>query len=449
VVRLPYRYKGELRHADEYVYRVKRNGRNHYFKLGSDKKKAGKKADDIAAFLSVATNSIGDAIANYSPAPVDASESSEELAQVRVPTIGQICERYVEKAVHLSPTTVKHNCNALRHLAASVMGLKKIKAKDVAKRSAPWRKKVDAISLDKLTLRALEDYRGGELRKAGQDGLLRARVITTTNSYFRTARSIFAERMLVHYDDFKFPDPLPLRQIKPLREPSHRYISRIDLAAIIGRARKRWWDGVPDEEGATQLAEQEAHTKRNSPKRLKKTPEILRVEERACFIILLLTAACGLRPKEISKLLWENVDLEQRRLFVAVTSYDTPKAKNSENHVDLSPEVADYVKQFREYSPLEVFVLPSPSFGSSNERAIKRCGYLFVKLRTWLRKEGVDHHTPLYIFRKEAGSLVYSQTDSIDKAAEFLRNDPRVAREHYVARKDRLEVSLPGLLPAS
>lgn len=444
VVRLPYRYKGQDRHSDDYVYRVKREGRNHYFKLGSEKKAAGKQADEIASFLSIGSNSIDDAIERYAPEVARRAEEKEK-ALIRIPTIGEICERYIEKAVHLSPATVRNNCSSLRHLAAAIEGYRRVKAQKVVKLSKAWRAKVDQIQIDRLTLKALEDYRGKRLREVGQDGLLRARVITTTNSHFRAARSVFAERILVHYEDFVLPDPLPLRQIRPLREPSHRYVSKIDLASIICQARERWWDGVLCEEERELRAVQEKEAEGDRRKQPKKSSELLKIEERGCFIIILLTAACGLRPKEVSKLLWENVDFESRRIFVAVTSYDTPKARNSEGCVDLSPEVAGYLEEYKGLTGTSEFVLPKSEFATDEDPTQKRSGHLFAQLRAWLRKVGVDHHSPLYIFRKEAGSLVYSQTDSIDRTAEFLRNDPRVAREHYIARKGRLEVDLPGL----
>ena len=47
--------------------------------------------------------------------------------------------------------------------------------------------------------------------------------------------------------------------------------------------------------------------------------------------------------------------------------------------------------------------------------------------------------------RKEAGSLLLEKGGSLLKVAEFLRNDMQSAREHYVGRKERIEVQLPGL----
>ena len=431
-MRLPYKYKGETRYSEDYVFRVKREGKNYYFKLGGDKKKATAGADEIWAFLAVKSHSVDQALAKYAPEKTRIADALQD--QKRQPTIGEVCGRYKEKAVHLSPTTVTNNCNALRHLAAGVLGLRKIKPAEVAAKRAKWRDKVDSVLLADLTLQSLEEYRSREISEAGSDGIKRGRAITTTNSYFRCARSILSDPMMAYYDDFEIPEQVPLKQIRALREPAHRYVSQIDLEEIISKAKTRWWDGVRETDEPTGAFHR---TRRKSQERI-------RYEERACFVILLLTAGCGLRPKEIAHLLWENIDLDNLRLTVAVTSYDTPKARNSESMVDFSLVVGSYLRQFRSSGEVGIFVLPPAEVGRS-DHAKKRCGYLFSMLRAWLRQQGINHKTPLYVFRKEAGSQIYLQTESLDRAAEFLRNDPRVAREHYVGRKGRLELDLPGL----
>ena len=74
-----------------------------------------------------------------------------------------------------------------------------------------------------------------------------------------------------------------------------------------------------------------------------------------------------------------------------------------------------------------------------------RCGSLFDQVIAWLRKQGVTDTKALHSPRKEAGSLVFEATGSVDRAADFLRNDPRIAREHYIGRKGRLEITLPAV----
>ena len=97
------------------------------------------------------------------------------------------------------------------------------------------------------------------------------------------------------YDDFELPDPFPLHQVKLLPEPSHRYQSAIDLADIIGKAKGRWWDGQTASTDAGGKAG--AHSTRKPHLWPGKSDAELLVDDRACFVILLLTAACDERPE--------------------------------------------------------------------------------------------------------------------------------------------------------
>ena len=73
------------------------------------------------------------------------------------------------------------------------------------------------------------------------------------------------------------------------------------------------------------------------------------------------------------------------------------------------------------------FVLPGYA-----ATAKKRCDPIFRRLSKWLRTKGLNGTKTIYALRKEGGSAIYQQTGSIDRAAQFLRNDPRTAKEHYV-----------------
>ena len=85
-----------------------------------------------------------------------------------------------------------------------------------------------------------------------------------------------------------------------------------------------------------------------------------------------------------------------------------------------------------------IFLLPGPA---ANGKI--RCLKTFRSLYDWLRSNGIEEQKPLHTLRKEAGSMLFEKLGSLDKAATFLRNDPRVAREHYVGRKERIELNLP------
>jgi integrase len=446
-------HKGEVRYAEQYSFAIKKDGERHRLNLGASIDAAKKMADRIQAFLTVPCNTFGDLFEHtdfkgvrpprrYSRRRRARAGASMPVLEKLVPTIDEILQRYETNAVHLSPTTVRNNTNSLRHLGASILGLRPLSLKAKNKDRQRWRLKTGRMSIMDYSLLALETIRTQAMTAAGNDGIARGKAATTLNSYFRFAQSIFSVRMMAFYGDFDLPDPLPFRQVRPLREPSRRYVSKVDVPAVIQAARRRFWDGILD--GDEQLA-RDAHVSKYGPCPAgpAKSLEELVQEDKARFIALLLTISCGLRPKELSKLTWGQVDFDNRRINVAVTSYDTPKARSSESFIDVSQAVLDYLNLFRPYSATPPFVIPAVRH---LDREPAQPGQAFFKvLYQWLRKNGADCENPLYVFRKEAGSIIYEQTDSYDRAADFLRNDPRIAREHYVGRKSRLEIEVPGL----
>jgi integrase len=157
---------------------------------------------------------------------------------------------------------------------------------------------------------------------------------------------------------------------------------------------------------------------------------------------LILCIGAGLRRAELDKLEWEQVCLSERRVHIRTTEFFRPKAKNSESYIDISEGVAAYLKEYKAAGEngKRRFVLPGLEVGDKI-----RCLKVFGALMTWLRTQGVPGRTPLHTLRKEAGSLIFQKAGSIDRAAEFLRNDPRIAREHYVGRKERIELEILGL----
>jgi integrase len=215
------------------------------------------------------------------------------------------------------------------------------------------------------------------------------------------AKSIFARKIRALLPEFKLTDPLPFHGVAPLPERPHRYLSQIDPLDIYDAAKVQ-----------------------------------LQSSQSEVFIIVILSLFCGMRRGEIDKLTWDQVDLENRHIWIRTTPHFRPKARNSESRIDALPEVFEHLREYQSKSITPPFVLP----GDNQSRV--RCQPFFDAAVTWLRTQGITDRKPLHTLRKEAGSLVYQRTGSIDLAAEFLRNDPRTAREHYVGLKGRLEVVL-------
>jgi integrase len=400
VFRLGFRYKGAQKFSEVYTFRVKRHGKQFDFNLGSEKRTAGKKADEIAAFLAVRTHPIEDAIARFSPEKALRSESTEGDKS----TVGALVRRYEEVAHHLRPATIRDNLGSLRRIAAFILGLAPIR-KASKERLARWREEVNALPLDKLTAEQIEKFRSSMLKSAEGNTSRKARAITTSNFYCRAAASIFSKKLLKHYSGFILPNPSPFEDIKQLPESPHRYVSVIDAGELLSKAQKE-----------------------------------LRLQHPGSYVAFLLSLCCGMRRAEIDRLTWEQIDDSKGHIWIRTTDHFAPKAKNSENRIDAPEMVFSALKEFSPLSITPPFVLPG-----GDPVYPPRCKHVFRTLLTWLRRNGVNHVQALHALRKEAGSLMFAQTGSIDQAAEFLRNDPRVAREHYIGRKGRLELQMPSV----
>jgi integrase len=395
VFRLAFRYKGVKRHSDSYTFRIKRGKKQYDFNVGSEKRAAGVKADDIAAFLSVRTNTIQQAITQFSRGKIEPGTVKKEA------TVGSLIQVYKDVTPHLRPVTVRDNVGALRRIVAFVLGLPPIRSASKEKRNL-WREKVDALPLARLTPHETERFRSSMLKEAEGNTSRMARAITTSNFYCRAAASIFSKKLLSRYAGLELPNPLPFEDVKQLQEPPHRYVSTIDAAELLSKAEKE-----------------------------------LKPQNHGSYLAFLLGLCAGMRRAEIDRLTWEQIDEPNGRIWIKTTDQFAPKARNSESPIDTPEFVFTALRDFKSLSVTPPFILPG-----GDPVYPPRCKQIFRTLLKWLRENGVNHIQALHALRKEAGSLMFAQTGSLDQAAEFLRNDPRVAREHYIGRKQRLELKL-------
>ncbi len=393
--------------ADNYTLRVKQDGGTSYFNLGTDKRDAGGMADEIMAFLAVEGNTVAEALIRYSEKhknkALRTAKAPEPVKEVL--TVGMMIERFLAVTSHLSPMTRRNNSQALRHIAAGIMGLPKLGVDQTKAQRIKWRAKVEPFPMSGFTTQQVEMFRQRELQKCEGDFKKIGSTSTTLNSYLRAARGVFAKKLRTHYDDLNLPDPLPFLGIAPLAEPSHRYQSSIDVPALIKEAKTTIY-----------------------------------LTDKDAWIAFLLSFGVGLRREEIDKLMVEQIKIDDRRISIYTTEFFRPKAKNSDAYVDLTETITNFLKEYLESIPERRFVLPGKEV-----RGKLRCQKVFRSLMKWLREQGVTDQKPIHTLRKEAGSLIFKEGGSIDRVAEFLRNDPRVARDHYVGRKERIELELPGL----
>lgn len=402
-------------HSNNYTFRVQRDNGDAYFNLGTDKRQAGTTADEITAFLSIEGNTVNEALERYSTTHrgkaikrAKQAASTTSAITAKETTVDAICERYLEITSHLSPKTVANNTNAIRHIAAGILKLPKLGRNQTKAQQQEWRKKTGKFLISSLTNERVEQFRQRELKAVKDDFQQLGATTTTLNSYIRSARSIFSKKLLAHYQDLSLPDFIPFHDIPQLPEPSHRYRSKIDVAQLILSASQE-----------------------------------LKQDDPVCWIIFLLAIGVGLRSNEIDKLMIEQIDLKNRRIWIRTTPYFRPKSKNSEDYIDVSEsvmeEISNYLDSIDDENP--IFLIPGKLVGGAKMRSRPT----FRRLLSWLRSKGINEHKPIHTLRKEAGSMLFKRDGSLHKVAEFLRNDPRVAKEHYVGRKERIEIELPGL----
>ena len=75
-----------------------------------------------------------------------------------------------------------------------------------------------------------------------------------------------------------------------------------------------------------------------------------------------------------------------------------------------------------------------------------RCRAVFAQLNDWLRSQGVTARRAIHELRKEAGSIVATQS-GIHAASRFLRHaDIAITAAHYADHKERITVPLGALL---
>jgi integrase len=78
-----------------------------------------------------------------------------------------------------------------------------------------------------------------------------------------------------------------------------------------------------------------------------------------------------------------------------------------------------------------------------------RCRAVFAQLNDWLRSQGITARRGIHELRKEAGSIVATQS-GIHAASRFLRHaDIQITAAHYADHKERITVPVGAMLAPS
>ncbi len=299
---------------------------------------------------------------------------------------------------------------AFRRIVAGVCGIADAdKFKDAG---VHYRKKVDAVRLDRITPALVKLWRNDYLRAVESDPLARNRAVVTTNSLIRNAQALFGRKIIADLRELvTLPEVLPLQGVTLETPPSLRYRSRMDARAILAAAQ--------DDLAAS-------------------SPE--------AFKLLLLTLVCGLRRSEADLLTWEAFSFKERTLTLADTPHHRLKSNDSAGIIHLDTETAAVFQGFRAQSPEAVFVLHGPQSAPSGRNRAYRAESTQVKLMDWLRAQGVTEARPLHTMRKEIGSIIATE-HGLFAAQRYLRHStPTITAQIYADIKTPITSGLGSAL---
>lgn len=388
----------------DYGIQIKLRGKRHRFALKTpNKDAAARKACDI--YKCIVAKGWEATIAEHKPETVKAPKGA---------SVGDLILAASELS-RCRPATLQENVSAFRRIVADVEGIEKDAARFArcGNGRALWLAALAAVPLAKLTADRLEAWMQTFVSANSKDELHRRAAHNTANATLRKARSLFSKRLVRLYAQrLELPAPLPFDGVTPFPRQSMRYVSTIDLKALVAAA-------------VDELATADA--------------EALKA--------FLLCLCGGLRRNEADKLRWSSVDFDAGVIRIETQSDFTGKNEDSLGDVPLESAVRDILRGLRAKQPKAEYVLDGVPLKRANATWREyRADATFARLNVWLRAKGVTDAKPLHTLRKEAGSLV-CKSGGLLAASRFLRHaDIAITAQHYVDQRPVVTVGFASLL---
>ena len=315
------------------------------------------------------------------------------------------------------PVTFRGYAGALRLVASEILAVPKDNKRFAWTHATAYRRKIDGAPLSILTTEAVQAWRIHYVQRVGNNPAKQRTARITCNSTLRTCRALFSKKILKFVGaGMALPDPLPFTGVGFYKQESMRYHSKIDPEALLRAASQELAEGDSD-----------------------------------AFVALLLALGAGLRRGEIDRLLWRQIDFRAGLIHVEVTEVGGLKSPDSTGSVPIDETLSSVLQGFRAKAQGQYVIEEgiSSTVKSKPWHRRYRCQDVFDRLLTWLRKNGVESRSPLHTLRKEAGSIVATQS-GIFAASRFLRHaDMQVTAKHYAAHKERVTINMSALLPPS
>jgi integrase len=274
-----------------------------------------------------------------------------------------------------------------------------------------WMERIDGIRLERVTPDRVTDWQQRRVKNAGNSPTAIASAKRTANSYVRCARSLFSKEIRKRLKGVQLPAHLPFDGVELFDSGSMKYVSKVNVQALIAAARKE-----------------------------------LKPNEPEVYKAFLLGLFAGMRRGEIDLAEWRIVDWQNSAINLEETEWLHLKTRDSAGVITIDAEV---LAELRELLPASKspFILTSDRPPRNNSpRPYYRCEPIFDRLNDWLRSKGVKANKPLHELRKEIGALIATE-HGIYAASRFLRHsDITTTARHYADHKARISVGLGKLL---
>ena len=401
-----YESKGKVHEVDEWYVRIKHLGRREWYNTGTpNRATASVRARDF--YLSLLAAGWDATLAKFKP-------KSDAAPKLNL-TAGDYLTA-VKDTAYLRPRTFLNYQNCFRTLVSEVFGVKGDKSKYDYRQGGnrKWTERIDRIRLERVTAASIVKWQQERVKKAGSSPAAIASAKRTANSYVRCARSLFTKEIRKRLKGIQLPTTLPFDGVELFEQGSMKYISKVDVHALIAAARSELKPGEPE-----------------------------------VYKAFLLGLFAGMRRSEIDLLEWRMVDWQNHIIRLEETEWLHLKTQDSAGEITIDPEVSAELRGFKAGSQSPFIIVSDRKPRNDSARVYYRCEPVFDRLTAWLRNKGVNANKPLHEMRKEIGALVATK-HGIFAASRFLRHsDITTTARFYAQHKARISVGLGRLLDNS
>lgn len=302
---------------------------------------------------------------------------------------------------------------SLRSIARGAAGMRDKSKSRFYHKFSKWREEADAVSLDKLTAAAIEQWKSEFIAAAGKNPVAMQRARRSVNSFIRNARALFSRRILKRLGEVNvtLPSPRPFEGVELERQGSTRYVSTIDARQLLVDAR-------------AELAESK--------------PEVWKV--------VLLALGAGLRRSEIDMLQWRQIDFTRGQIRVMTTEEFETKTDDSNGVVFVDPGLLAELKRLRDLTRGSFVVQPETKPDKERRGRFYRCDDTLTEVTAWLRAAGVSGSKPLHTLRKEFGSLICESADIFTASRQLRHSNIGTTAAFYTDHRKRAVVAVGDML---